>query len=239
MNRVIILFGFCTAGKSTILRVLKENLFKDGIDIKDIDTDKRISEKKYGGHIYNIYEKLYENEGDGEKNIKVALDYIKNEEEKLLEKLAIECSESKIPFIIAPGPFLVIRKPQWSDFCKTVNPVCYYLTLTPNEVYEGLINRRNKQLEFSEISKSECFGCWDVGVTTHYVNGKYEELPKKQALENISNNMGVCKKFEELSIEISDIKRTFKAREIQKEINDGNFKNELYKSIKSVLSMPL
>jgi len=239
MSRVIILFGFCTAGKSTILRILKEKLYEDNIEIKDIDTDKRISEEKYNGHIYNIYKAFYKDEGDGKKNIKGALEYIKNEEKKLLEKLTVECSESKIPCIIAPGPFLVIREPQWPNFYKTVNPVCYYLTLTPNEVYDGLINRRNNQLEFSEIGKSRCFGCWDDGVTTHYVDGKYEELTKKEALKNIINNMEVCKIFEKLSVEISDIKRTFKAREIQKDISNGNLENELYKSIKSALSMPL
>lgn len=242
MNRVIILFGFCTAGKSTILRHLKKKLLEDNIKIKDIDTDNEISKgKKFRGHIYNIYEKLYEEKKDGQENTKKALKYIVDKEKELLKKLTIKCPRSKIPYIIAAGPFLVNRErePEWSIFYKTVNPVCYYLTLAPNEVYDGLINRRKRQLEFCKIGKSKRFGCWDNDVTTHYVNGKYEELTKKEALKNIVNNMEVCRKFEELSIEISDIKKVFRAREIQMEISIGNIENELYKSIKTVLSIPL
>lgn len=238
MGKVIILFGFCTAGKSTILKYLKEQFKANNIQILDIDTDKKISERKYNGHIYNIYQSLYKERGDGKENIKDALNYIEKKERELLVKLTDECPKSTIPCIIAPGPFLVIREPEWSDFYKKVNPICYYLELTPEEVYDGLMDRRKRLESNEEISKLPSFGCWDYCVITEFKNGRYELLKPKIALENIKKIMlgprSPIKIFKNLSNIRSDKNRIFKAREIRNDRKD-NLKDKLYNSIKNDL----
>lgn len=108
MSRVIILFGFCTAGKSTILKELKERLNKDNLQVIDIDTDAKIS-KEYGNHIYNIYISFYKERGDGRENINDALEYIEKKEREILIRLTDKCSGSNIPYIIAPGLFQTFR----------------------------------------------------------------------------------------------------------------------------------
>jgi len=230
MEKVVILFGFCTAGKSRILSEFKERFDNDNIKIKDLDTDKEISGRKC--HIYNIYMSLYKKRGDGRENIKDALDYIERKEKELLVDLTYKCLESNMPYIIAPGPFLVTRNPEWSYFYKKVNPICYYLELTPEEVYDGLIKRR-RRLEFDKISKSESFGCWDYNSITYYIDGEYRELCREMALKYIRSNMREpVNKFRELS----GLNRIFSAIDIR---NNNDLKNKLYNSVKNDLLLKL
>ncbi len=230
MGKVVILFGFCTAGKSRILREFIERFDNDNIKIKDLDTDKKISGRKV--HIYNIYISLYKERGDGKENIKDALDYIERKERELLVELANDCLESNIPYIIAPGPFLVTREPEWSYFYKKVNPICYYLELTPEEVYDGLIKRR-RGLEFDKIGKSKSFGCWDYNSITYYIDGEYRELCREMALKYIRSNMREpIKKYREFS----GLNKIFSAIDIR---NNNNLKDKLYNSIKNDLLLKL
>ena len=235
MGRVIILFGFCTAGKSTIIRYFK-NKYDDNC-LRTIDTDAEIS-KEYGNHIYNIYTSFYKDmpsykkDGRSEYNNKDANEYIEKKEREILVKLTDECFESDIPYLIAPGPFLVTRKPQWEYFYYNIKPICYYLELTPEEVYKGLKIRIEK-LKCNKISKSISFGCWDDGSITKYESGKYIMLPEEIALQNIKKHM---KKPTDKYKEFSDSKRTFSAIKIK---NDYDLENKLYKSIEKDLLLKL
>ncbi len=246
MHRVIILFGFCTAGKSTILKDIKKRIERDNIQIIDKDTDAEIS-KKYNRHIYNIYMSFYEDYKDkyykgikipecknSKFNNKDANEYIDKKEREILVKLTDECFESNIPYIIAPGPFLVTRKPQWGYFRENIKPICYYFKLTAEEAFRGLICRRERQLKYSKIGKSASFGCWDDGSITKYEKGKYVLLSSEEALENIKRNMNEpCKIFEDLSGK----NRTFLVEDIRKNYND--LMNKLYNSIKNDIQLPL
>jgi len=227
MNRVIVLLGFCTAGKSTILRYFRNKYSKN--TLCTIDTDEEVA-KEYDNHIYNVYTVFYKeiSKEDGKKNIQDALDYIEKKEKEILVKLANECYESKIPYLIALGPNTVEREPQWGYFKEVIDPICYHLELDKKEVYEGLISRIKKlKSDKNKITKSKSFGCWDNGSTMKYENGKYEPLSEEDALQNIKDIMcKPCEKYRELS------KRTFSATEIKE---NSDYKRQLYNSIEEDL----
>lgn len=233
MGKVIVLLGFCTAGKSTIIRYFKNNYSVNILKTKD--TDEEISKSgKYDGHIYNIYLSFYKDISqwnDSKYNNIGANAYIEKKEKEILEELTKECLGSHIPYLIALGPFVVTRKPEWGRFYNNIKPICYYLELTYKEAYEGLKKRRCDK-KFDGIRNLKSFGCWDDGSITKYEKGRYKLLSPKKALENIKKTMfgknGVCKVFSAYS----DSERTFKARKIQEEIKK---KNELYNSIKKDL----
>lgn len=214
------------SGKSRILSKFKERFDNDNIKIKDLDTDKEIS-KEYDEHIYNIYTSFYKERGDGKENISDANEYIEKKEREMLVKLTDECIKSDIPYLIAPGPFLVTRKPQWEYFYYTIKPICYYLELNHGDIYEVLIRRR-RGLESEMIGKSKSFGCWDYNSITYYINGEYKELPREIAEEYIKSNMSYpVKEYKRLSVE-----RNFSAIDIR---NNNNSREELYNSIKNDL----
>lgn len=224
MGKVIILFGFCTAGKSTILRDFENKYDDNHLHIRD--TDAMIS-KEYNDHIYNVYTSLYKERGDGNDNISDANEYIEKKEREILVKLTDECFESDKKYLIAPGPFLVTRNPQWGYFYCNIKPICYYLELKHEEVYDGLIKRR-RELESKKIVKSKSFGCWDYNSITYYINGRYKELPRKIAIEYITNNMGaLIKEYKRLSVN-----RIFSAVDIK---TNSKSKKELYDFIKNDL----
>lgn len=236
MGRVVILFGFCTAGKSTIIKHFEK--YGEGL-LHTRDTDTIIS-KDYGNHIYNIYTSFYKDYKEkyckgienpecnvSKFNNKDANEYIEKREREILISLTDECYRSEVPCLMAPGPFLVTRKPQWEYFENNIKPICYYIELTKEEVYKGLMERR-KKLRSNKISKSKSFGCWDDGSTMKYKEGKYVALDEQTAIKNIKELMRipVCE-YEKLSKG-----RTFKATEIR---NDYNEENRLYSSIKKDL----
>lgn len=178
MSTVVIL-GFSTAGKSSIIRYLKKNCKGK---IKTIDTDYEIA-KDFDCHIYNVFfEKVNDN-----NDRKEALDFIEKREREILANLSVKTDS---PRLIATGPFLPCREPQWSNFVENVRPICFYLELNPNEVYKGLMKRRRRHIFKDHIYCRKYFGSWDYDVTTKYKNsGKYVLLPKKIAVQNIEKLM--------------------------------------------------
>lgn len=236
MGRVVILFGFCTAGKSTIIKYFEK--YGEGL-LHTRDTDAIIS-KDYGNHIYNIYTSFYKDYEDkyyedikipkckGSKfNNKDANEYIEKREREILVKLTDECFESDVPYLIAPGPFLITREPQWEYFKTIIKPICYHLKLIEEEVHKGL-TERVKKLKSNKISKSKSFGCWNDGSTMKYKNGKYIPLDEDYAIECIEKLMKEpITKYGKLSRG-----RTFEVTKIR---NDYYEKNKLYNSIKKDL----
>lgn len=176
MNTVV-LMGFSTSGKSTILKYFKDHYRKK---IQTLDTDKQIA-KDHGGHIYNVFfDKV-----KGNNDRKESLDFIEQREREILTSLSSTANTARL---IAAGPCLPCREKQRVTFVEKVRPVCIHLELTADEVYKGLIDRRNRHID-KGLNRHPYFGCWDYDVTTTYKNGKYVLLPKNIAINNINRHM--------------------------------------------------
>ena len=175
MEKTVILLGFSTTGKSTILQYFKKNYRRKAYYI---DTDKEIS-KDFECHIYNVYLDLMENQDPIERT--APIDYIEKKENYLLDKL---CSEKlDKPRLIAAGPFLHTR-PNFDKFNNIAKPEYYFLEIDELSVYEGLLYRHQNQIK-EGLDNDPYFGCWDLGVTKEFKNGYYELLPKRIAIEKI------------------------------------------------------
>jgi len=211
----VVLMGYSTSGKSTILRDMEKNF---GDCLQTIDTDDEVA-LDFDGHIYNVYLRLT-NVGNRQK----ALDHIKKKEEQLLANLYL----TNTPRLMAAGPALPSRT-EWNSFVKRVNPICFYLEITAREVYDGLRWRRCRHLELLKIRDDRNFGCWDEGTTTKYKNGRWVVV-SEEAIANIEREMEplvsiyktYCNDRKFSVCEIRDCKET---------------KEELYRQIKASLGL--
>lgn len=179
----VVLMGYSTSGKSTILRNLKSKL-KDRLEV--VDTDEEIAGEDE--HIYNVY--LRRTEGSNRQG---ALVHIKEQEEQILNSL----DPQDAPRLIAAGPALPSRTEAWDSFVARVKPVCFYLEITAQEVREGLCWRRCKHLELVEIRDDPSFGCWDEGTTTEYKDGRWVVVNREKAIANIEREMSPLVKIYE------------------------------------------
>lgn len=195
--KCVVLLGFSTTGKSRILRDFREC---DGQAVDTLDSDEQISQQD-GGHIYNVFLRFR----DGSSTA-ASLRAIEAREREFLRA----AGPAAKPMLLASGPFLPIRQPEWSDFLKRVRPACFYLEKDPPDVLDGLLERRARHLRDPGLASDPGFGCWDQGVTTEYRNGGWVEVSRNQALANVRNNMaGMVQIYQQLAA------RTFTWRERQ------------------------
>lgn len=168
---VAILLGFSTTGKSTISRAFESLKIAGALDV--YDTDKMIG-SAFGGHIYNVYLSLVTGSSTAP-----AITEIDRRERDFLSAFS-----PTRPSLIVAGPHLVIR-PGWGPFMSTWRPVGFYLTITANDVYDGLMHRYIE--EHAEVGHHPAFGSWNDGVTTQYnsMSSHWELLPAAVARANI------------------------------------------------------
>jgi shikimate kinase len=167
-----VLLGFSTTGKSALSRAF-EALQNSGL-VFIYDTDKLIGES-YGGHIYNAYLQL------GRAR---ALRAIEKEERRFLSDFT-----AVKPTLIVAGPNLVLRDPEWKDLIKRASPRCFYLTIKPREVYQGLSHRYVE--EHAIVGNDRNFGSWNECATTNFEAHfqRWMLVDEKTALANIKSNM--------------------------------------------------
>ena len=188
LMKCVLLLGFSTTGKSTILREFREK-YSNAIDT--IDSDKEISSED-DGHIYNVFLRFVDR-----NNTNPAIQEIERRERRFLESVRL----SRTSLLLAAGPFLPIREPEWSAFLERVRPVCFYLQKPPEEVLQGLIERRVRHLQNEQLASQYGFGCWDQGVTTEYREGHWVQIDdKERALQNVRDNMReMVRRYERLA----------------------------------------
>lgn len=174
--KCVVLLGFSTTGKSTILRHFREH---HGEALETLDSDTQISQPD-GGHIYNIF--LRYRQGG---STAAAISTIENRERELLRTVMPTTNQ----MLIASGPSLPIRQPDWRYFLDRVCPVCFYLDKEPEDVLDGLLWRRTQHLKDTALASNPGFGCWDQGVTTEYSDGRWVELDRDRALANVRSIM--------------------------------------------------
>ena len=187
-SATVVLLGFSTAGKSTIVGRFKD---KYGAKLDTLDTDDVIASSlarsldptfSNKAHIYDVFFHFVKN-GDTSK----ALEYIADEERRVLKTNA---KRQGVPLLVAPGPNTVFRDPEWSEFCKALTPTFVYLKLDKSEVYYGLHNRRQGYLnEPSLQQRKKDIGSWDQHVITEYRNRQWVELRKSVVLPKIAGHL--------------------------------------------------
>jgi shikimate kinase len=166
--RTIVLIGLSCVGKSTIAEMVKSR-----IDVEVVDSDAIVSEPS-GGNIYKIFL---------EHGRKDALKIIESRERQFLRGFTPLTDR---PCLVAAGPALVSREPEWSEFVERVQPQFVYLYQRPDQVLTGLRRRRSGHLEDGSIAEHPNFGCWDEMVTTAPTgDGRWEEVDDETALVNI------------------------------------------------------
>ncbi|MCG9880034.1 MAG: hypothetical protein MH472_05495 [Bacteroidia bacterium] len=169
-NKIVILIGFSTAGKSHYLRKICEiNPFP----IYFLDSDKFVS-KDYGGHIYNIFLEL------GRED---AIKYIEKKEEECIMHL----SEIRVPTLVAAGPFLLIRN-GWDKYFSNYRPQILYLKKPLENIFKDLWIRKENQKRTLDINNPN-FGSWDLNVTTEFIDGMYQDISNFSARTNIQRHL--------------------------------------------------
>lgn len=172
----IVLLGFSTTGKSTIInRFIKDY----GNRLTAIDSDKEVS-KQYDGHIYNLFLSL--RMGTSTRH---ALDEIATRERDFLRNV----DNGDRPLLVAAGPAVPSRDPEWHDFVTRLRPCCLYLKKTAEDVLDGLRNRRDQHSSDPGLASDPGFGCWDNDVTTQPQDGKWVLVDTRKALANIRRHM--------------------------------------------------
>lgn len=164
MNTIVLL-GFSTAGKSHF----KEKIGENNPDISTADSDKFVA-KEYG-NIYSIYNTLGYCE---------AINYITKKEEEFLSSINMADK-----LLIAAGPFLVNHKAAFNSFNEKFKPEYFYLKRSPENIYQDLIKRHERQKKDSHLFNNPNFACWDVGVTVEKVGDKIQLIDNKEAINNI------------------------------------------------------
>jgi len=175
----VVLLGCSTSGKSSAVRRLREIY---GGETEIIDTDAEVAaDSEFSGHLYAMYLK-FTKEGDNS----AAQLFLELGERHLLQHLA----QKQQTMLIAAGPNIPLREPEWSEFLERVNPICLYFKLSPMQFYEGLRQRRMRQKR-KGLDLCPGFGCWDAGLATAYNSQTeiWDELPIESALPLIETYM--------------------------------------------------
>ncbi|WPV64028.1 shikimate kinase [Chitinophaga sp. LS1] len=170
---IVILTGFSTSGKSTLVRKLHSRL---GDTFIDIDTDNKICDKAGVKHIYDIYV----NHGPDE-----AIKYIEYTESAVLNDIV---NINNKPVVVAAGPFVVLRE-GWLELIEKRNPYIIYLEVRPEVVYDGLMNRKLEQMRDANAKKSQYFRSWDNNFTVQLTTQGYTDLPRNESIENITQHL--------------------------------------------------
>lgn len=168
----VVLIGFSTAGKSTFLQYALDTFA--GL-VQCLDSDKWITHSFDKEHIFELFM---------QQGRDTALQQIGTKENRFLTTFS---SPQPAPTLIAAGPFIPMQ-PAWPFYVEKVRPFIIHLTVSPEDVYEGLLHRRQRHSTMVD-SGHELFGSWDKDIMTSWNGRSYVLLPREVAIENISRSM--------------------------------------------------
>lgn len=163
--RQIILIGFSTTGKSSLINRIESEIS----NFKRItyDTDKVIS-KDFNNSISNIFYQL------GRMN---ALKEIERREIAVIQELILQPDS----LIIAAGPGIPLHD-NFKNYLSIKKPHVVLLKNSPENIYENLKKRRQKLFQELQEQNRSNFGIWDIGVITDENN---KEFPEQIAIAKI------------------------------------------------------
>jgi shikimate kinase len=183
--KCVVLLGFSTTGKSSILRGFREQY---GDALETLDSDEWLA-RNHDRHVYNFYRA--HREGNSTKR---ANDLIAEQERQFLRTT----TPGTKPMLLAAGPFLPSRAPEWDAFRARLSPVCLYLEKEPEYVLCGLLERHYRHRQDPQLADDPGFGCWDQGSITELQGGRWVLLPWDRALANTRRNMaGVIPRYQQ------------------------------------------
>jgi shikimate kinase len=167
----IILLGFSTTGKSSIIKEIKTRI--DESKIKLCDSDKFIS-SRYSGHIYELYLDNFE-ENDPILRTKVT-NLINQLENQFLDQLIGYAGT----YICAFGPNIHIRN-NFDKYFLSHKPLTIFFKADLDTVYKSLIRRESDHSEV--VGNKKGFACWNQGVTRffNFKTGLYESLSEHES----------------------------------------------------------
>ena len=158
----LVLIGFSCAGKTDDARATVKLLKKQGIATAVVvDSDKWIAKHAGRTNVWDIHYRYGRDEAL--RRIEAA--------ERLFLNSRQPTDEVEV---IAAGPFLPVREPEWSDFVARAQPSIAYLKVSATEATKRLLGRRRGMLKKSQ-HKNASFGCWDEDVLTDFIDGKWSE----------------------------------------------------------------
>lgn len=170
---MVVLVGFSTAGKSSIVR----DAISRWEGLNTLDSDQEIARGYSAGgvaHVFAIYSQL------GREN---ALKEISQRENHFLSRLG----KATEPLLVAAGPGTVIRD-QWAPFVERVSPTIVFIRQTAEQAYSGLRKRRAEH-KSSPVGYAPHFGCWDQGTTTERRGDVWVEVDEAVGLANVAREM--------------------------------------------------
>lgn len=221
MNHKVILLGFSTAGKSTVLERFQNAYTAE--QLNTVDTDKRVG-AAFGGNIFKIFQQEGNVSGDDTTE---ALRLIKLRENEILLSLIDERS----PCLIAAGPALPSRE-NFPLFLQS-GAECILLNTTAEVVYDGLVRRHEKHVA-DGLDRDPNFGCWDKGTSKAYVDGRWELVGFAKGVENIKREMAPLQSYYEHYTPDNRFRR-WDAAKIR---TDRKTTKEFYKSVADYLGIP-
>lgn len=167
----VILIGFSTTGKS-YFRSKIEKEYGEKFCCRDSD---QFVARFHDEHIFKIFLAM------GKKD---ALAYIEAQEREFIREISKPHDK---PLLVSAGPFLVIRE-GWDELIKAKAPFVIHIEKSPLGIYDGLCDRRRKHMNELDVNDPN-FGSWDNDVLTRLENGKYVDVHREVALDNITNHL--------------------------------------------------
>lgn len=177
-----------------------------GSEFETIDTDRYVAgDSEFKGHLYAMYLKFAMG-----ADLSAAKLFLEIGERHLLRQLASKQNS----VLVAAGPNVALREPEWSQFLAAVNPICFYFRLSAVELFEGLRERRNRQRS-QGLDLCPSFGCWDSGLATEFdeESRTWQELPLESALPHIEAHLT---KVEPIYLSACEPQHVFQGKDIKK-----------------------
>jgi len=177
---VVILTGFSCTGKSTFVNTLQGDPALSHVQF--VDTDQLIAASA-GGHIYDIF--LNHVQG---ANRQAAEAFIENEELKFLQTFqpAQHC-------IIAAGPILPTRSPDFANFLARTHATCVWLSISPVTATQRLLNRQSTLAANNpNVASHAAFGSWNAPHLMEFdpLQGVYVQRSPANQLASTSTILG-------------------------------------------------
>jgi shikimate kinase len=194
--KTVALIGYSCSGKTEVAKAIRKAMR----DADFRDSDKEVARSVGNGTIASIFMNMERMD---------ALNAIEQAEGAFLDSL----QPSPSARLVVCGPNLPLRS-QWPGFIARVNPVFYYLHITPQMCYHRLSQRHKSYRKKFPGPRS---GSWNAGILCDFIGGKWIDIGRSEALKRIPRLM--AQQTAEYTL-VADPSKTYATKDIGKE-TDG------------------
>ncbi|NJL70995.1 MAG: AAA family ATPase [Candidatus Competibacteraceae bacterium] len=181
---VVVLTGFSCTGKSTFVNTLQADPALAHVQF--VDTDQLIAQSA-GGHIYQVF--LNHVQG---ANRQAALAFIEKEELGFLQNF-----QPQKHCVIAAGPILPTRSPDFANFLARTNATCVWLSISAATAVQRLLSRQNTLAGSNpKVAAHKAFGSWNAPHLMEFdpVQGIYVPRSSADQLASASTILSNCER---------------------------------------------